>query len=142
MKFIQLKSRGLCCSAKFKERRPPGGRQSRDTPPGGRRNSPGLCLTQKPGEDTGGRALNCLSGLTCRLYQEGRYVFGFEAGEGAELFDGYEGAFFLLKLFANAGQELAGRSLPPSRYVHDVFGVDDNTVWYRIHSSQIWYCEI
>lgn len=69
--------------------------------------------------------------------EEGSNVFGFEAGEGAEFLEGDEGAFLLFVVLADAGHELAGRAFSPAGDVHDIFGIDDDTVGNGVHGIRI-----
>jgi hypothetical protein len=63
-------------------------------------------------------------------------VFGFEACVSAEFFQGNELAFFLPEFFADPGEELTGRAVSTTSDVHNIFGINDYPVGYRVHS--IW----
>jgi hypothetical protein len=60
-------------------------------------------------------------------------VFGFEACVTAEFFQGNEFAFFLMEFFADAGEQLTGRAVSTTSYIHNIFGIDDYPVGYGIH---------
>ena len=69
------------------------------------------------------------------LEQEGGDFFFFEAGEGAEFIDADIGPVWLIELFADAGQEAAGRSFVLARNVRHILGVDDNPVRDGFHKG-------
>jgi hypothetical protein len=66
-------------------------------------------------------------------------MFGFEACVAAEFFQGNEFASFLFEFLADAGEELTGGAVSTTSYIHNIFGIDDYPVGYRVHS--IWIGE-
>ena len=72
------------------------------------------------------------------LAQKAGDLFGFEAGEGAEFFYCDKATPLLSIVLTDAGQKFARSAAGPAGDVFDIFGVDDDTVRYGIHSMELY----